>query len=118
MTEWRRDEYELLSQSSHLSYMAAVLTAVSKKLGETDKFASSMMGLASEQLPRILFYAAATTWYFSRMSNRTILGHNLDEALIVLDKENEWHQRHVAGRDTLSTVMLNHWKDTADHSAP
>jgi hypothetical protein len=117
MTEWRREEYKILSQSSHLSYIAAVLTAVSPKLREKEKYVPSMMGLASEYLPRTLFYAAATTWYFSRMSHTKILGYNLDEALVVVDKENEWHQRFVAGRDTLSTVMLNHWKDdTADAS--
>jgi hypothetical protein len=116
MTEWRREEYETLSQSSHLSYIAAVLTAVSPRLGE-EHCVPSMMGLASEQLPRTLFYAAATTWYFSRMSHSKILGHNLDETLVVLDKENEWHQMFIAGRDTLSIVMLNHWKnDSADPS--
>jgi hypothetical protein len=50
------------------------------------------------------------------MSNAKILGYNLDEALVVLDKENELHRRFVAGRDTLGTVMMNHWEEASDHS--
>ncbi len=115
LTAWRREEYEILSQSSHLSYMAAVLTSISPRGGE-ENYVPSMMGLASKNLPRTLFYAAATTWYFSRMSQNKVLGRNLDEALVVLDKENEWHQRFIAGRDTLSTVTLNHWRDAAEPS--
>jgi hypothetical protein len=111
MTQWRRQEYEILSQSSHLSYVAAVLTAVTQKLGEKGRYAPSFLGLASEGSPRTIFYAAASTWYFSRMSHDKLLGYDAAEALIVLDKENEWHQRLVAGRDTLSVVTLSHWKD-------
>ena len=111
MTQWRREEYEILSQSSHLSYLAAVLTAVSPKLGENENYVPSFLGLASEHLPRTIFYAAASTWYFSRMSHDKLLGYDAAEALVLLDKENEWHQRFIAGRDTLSAVTLIHWKD-------
>lgn len=33
MASWRREEYEILSQSSHLSYLAAALTSLSPDLG-------------------------------------------------------------------------------------
>lgn len=114
MTGWRREEYEILSQSSHLSFLSAVMTALSPKLGENNGFfVPSFMGLASAHLPRTLFYAAATTWYFSRMSHTRLIGHNLTDALVLLDKENEWHQRFIAGRDTLSSIVLNHWKSSS-----
>jgi hypothetical protein len=111
MTEWRRQEYEILSQSSHLSFVAAVMTTLAPKLGEKESLVPGFMGLASANLPRTLFYAAATTWYFSRMSHTKLLGYDLCDALVVLDKENEWHQRFVAGRDTLSAVVLANWKN-------
>lgn len=110
MTKWRREEYEILSQSSHLSFVVAALTAVSPKLGEEEVFAPAIFGQASAHSPRTIFYAAATTWYFSRMSNPVLLGKDPAECSIVLDKENEWHQRMVAGRDTLSDVTLRHWR--------
>jgi hypothetical protein len=109
MTRWRREEYEILAQSSHLSFLAAALTAVSPKLGDEDAFGPAIFGQASAYSPGTVFYAAATTWYFSRMSNPVLLGKSPSECAIALDKENEWHQRLVAGRDTLSDMMLKHW---------
>jgi hypothetical protein len=114
MTNWRRDEYEILSQSSHLSYIAAALTTLGLKHGDKKVFAPAMFGLASAHSPRTIFYAAATTWYFSRLSNRVLLGKKAEECAIVLDRENEWHQRMVAARDTLSDVMLKHWPSKTD----
>jgi len=109
LTKWRREEYEVLSQSSHLSYIAAALTSLSGKLGREEVIGPAIFGLASVHSPRTIFYAAATTWYFSRLSNSVLLGNKVGECAIVLDKENDWHQRMVAARDTLSDVMLKHW---------
>ncbi|CDX49093.1 conserved hypothetical protein [Mesorhizobium plurifarium] len=109
MMKWRRNEYEVLSQSSHLSYLAAALTAVSLKLDDEDIFAPAIFGLASAHSPRTIFYAAATTWHFSRLSNPVLLGKEAAKCAIVLDKENDWHQRMVAARDTLSDMTLKHW---------
>jgi hypothetical protein len=111
MTKWRREEYEILSQSLHLSFLAAALTAVCPKLGEKDAYVSGIFGQASAKSPRTIFYAAATTWYFSRMSNPILLGKAPAECTIVLDKENEWHQMYVSARDTLSDIVMRHWKD-------
>jgi hypothetical protein len=110
LAQWRQGEYEMLSQSSHLSYLAAVLTAVCPKLGEGETYAPGILGLASDHSLRTISYAARSTWYFSRMSNSQLLGKDSSQSLIVLDKENEWHQRMVAGRDTLSAVILEHWE--------
>jgi hypothetical protein len=110
MTQWRREEYEILSQSSHLSYLAAALTAVTPKLGDEERWGGAIFGRASAHSPRTVFYAAATTWYFSRMSNPVLLGKNPADCAIVLDKENKWHQMMVAARDTLCDVTLKHWK--------
>ena len=45
------------------------------------------------------------------MSHTKLLGYDFGDALVVLDKENDWHQRFIAGRDALSAVVLAHWKD-------
>jgi hypothetical protein len=109
MTAWRREEYEILSQSSHLSYLAACLTAVCPKLGEGETCAVGILGVASDLSLRTIEYAGKSTWYFSRVSYNRLLGEDPNKSLIVLDKENEWHQTMFAGRETLSTVALKHW---------
>lgn len=109
MTRWRLEEYEILSQSSHLSYRAAALTTLSQKLEDREAIAPALFGLASAYSPRTVHYAAATAWYFSRLSNPVLLGKRTGECVIVLDKENEWHQRMVAARDTLSDIMIKYW---------
>lgn len=48
------------------------------------------------------------------MSHSEILGYDTAKSLVVLNKENEWHQRFIAGRDTLSEVVLAHWKKEDD----
>ncbi|RWM04671.1 MAG: hypothetical protein EOR71_25995 [Mesorhizobium sp.] len=109
LTSWRRQEYEILSQSSHLSYLAAALTSLSPGLGDREIFAPAIFGRATTHSHRTIFYAAATTWYFSRLSNQVLLGKDAAECAILLDKENDWHQRMVAARDTLSHVTLKFW---------
>lgn len=111
MTQWRREEYEILSQSSHLSYPAAAFTVLAPKLGEETTVGMAFMGLATEYSLRTIYYAASATWYFSRMVHAKILGYDSAEALVVLDKENELHQMYVAFRDALSTVATAHWTD-------
>ncbi|RWL82022.1 MAG: hypothetical protein EOR67_18055 [Mesorhizobium sp.] len=109
MASWRREEYEILSQSSHLSYLAAALTSLSPELGDEDMFTTAIFGRATKNSHRTIFYAAATTWYFSRLSNQVLLGKDAAKCAILLDKENDWHQRMVAARDTLSHMMLKFW---------
>lgn len=109
ITSWRRQEYEILSQSSHLSYLAAALTSLSPGLGNEEMFATAIFGRATKHSHRTIFYAAATTWYFSRLSNQVLLGKDPAKCAILLDKENDWHQRMVAARDTLSHVTLKFW---------
>jgi hypothetical protein len=56
MTSWRREEYEVLSQSSHLSYAASILTSRTQPLGEgEEKLAVGIWGLASEWSHRTVF---------------------------------------------------------------
>jgi len=90
LTRWRLEEYEILSQSSHLSYLAAAFTAVCPKLGDGETCAPAILGLASELSVRTISYAASSTWYFSRMSNDRLLCRDSYQSLIVLDAENEW----------------------------
>lgn len=61
MTAWRREEYEVLSQSSHLSYAASVLTSRTQPLGHDEEgLQVSIWGMASEFSHRTIHYAAAT----------------------------------------------------------
>jgi hypothetical protein len=103
---WRRQEYEVLSQSSHLSYVAAFLTTLCPKLDDEETFVPGLFGQPNANSLRTVSYAAATTWYFSRMSMSKILGKDKDKCLIVLDAENEWHQRLFISHEALSAVFL------------
>jgi predicted DNA-binding ArsR family transcriptional regulator len=62
---------------------------------------------------RTISYAVWSTWYFSRKCVDTVLGKDQRRSLVVLDVENEWHQRVVAGSETLSTLALTHWNSMA-----
>jgi hypothetical protein len=111
MTSWRREEYEILSQSSHLSYTASVLTSRTQPLGEgEEKLAIGIWGVASEWSHRTVFYAAATTWYFSRYSYSHLIGRQPSEGLLTFDRADEWQRKIVLGRDVLADVVLAHWK--------
>jgi hypothetical protein len=111
MTSWRREEYEILSQSSHLSYTASVLTSRTQPLGEDEeKLAIGIWGMASEWSHRTVFYAAATTWYFSRYSYPHLIGRQPSEGVLTFDRADEWQRKIVLGRDVLADVVLAHWK--------
>ena len=111
LSDWRREEYEILSQSAHLSFVVAALTAYSFALGEDDSIKPACLGLATGSSIRTLSYAAKTTWYFSRLSFNVLLGRNKsDDRLLVLDRENDTHQKIVLLRDVLSEVIQNHWE--------
>jgi hypothetical protein len=112
LTAWRRQEYEILSQSSHLSYPASVFTSRSVALGESDDLARvAIWGQASESSKRTIFYASATTWHFSRYCYKHLIGRKPFEALIVLNKDDEWQRKIVLGRDVLHHLVSTHWND-------
>jgi hypothetical protein len=112
MMSWRREEYEILSQSSHLSYPAAFLTISTRPLGEgEDKREIGIWGMASEFSHRTVFYAAATTWHFSRYSHRHLIGRQPSEGLLTLDRADEWQRKIVLGRDVLDDLVSAHWED-------
>jgi hypothetical protein len=104
---WRRQEYEVLSQSSHLSYVAAFLTSVCPTLDDEERFVPGLFGQPNGNSLRTVAYAAATTWYFTRMSGSKILSKK--DCLLVLDAKNEWHQRIFISGEVLSTVFLENW---------
>ena len=112
MMAWRRQEYEILSQSSHLSYPASVFTSRTVALGQGDDVARiAVWGQASESSKRTMFYASATTWHFSRYCYQYLIGRKPTEALLVLDKNDEWQRKIVLGRDVLAHLVSAHWND-------
>lgn len=112
MTDWRRTEYEVLSQSSHLSYLAACMTCLPAQLTDHETHQVGILGRASANSIRTVSYAARTTWYFSRLGFPMIVGKDKDDGgLLQVDKENDWHQRIVIGRDVLSRVTVANWDD-------
>jgi hypothetical protein len=112
MTSWRREEYEILSQSSHLSYAASVLTSRTRPLGEgEDEREIGIWGVASEFSHRTIHYAAVTTWHFSRYSYRHLIGRQPSEGLLAFDREDEWQRKIVLGRDVLADLVSAHWED-------
>lgn len=110
MTAWRRQEYEILSQSSHLSFVAAFLTARSPSLDDTDKLVIGIFGSPTENSIRTISYAASTTWYFSRFSYNSLIGHEKSDSLLTLDRSDEWQQQLVIGREVLSRITLDYWE--------
>lgn len=110
LTEYRRREYEVMSQSSHLSYLAASMTCLPATIEDEGIFQVGIFGRTSASSHRTLSYGAMTAWYFSRLAVNKIIGSdNSDNALLTLDKEDENHQAIVIGRDVLSTIVLRHW---------
>jgi hypothetical protein len=112
LTKWRRREYEVLSQSAHLSYLAACMTCLPVSINDNEIHRVGILGRASANSCRTLSYATRTTWYFSRLSNLRLLGKSeSDGCLLVVDKEDENHRSIVIGRDVLSKVTLSHWDE-------
>jgi len=111
MTEYRRAEYEILSQSAHLSYVVSCLTSVAPVLGDPDYFRGAIFGLATENSVRTIHYAAATTWYFSRLGYNLILGRDSSKCLLTFDKESDLQRRIVVGREVISSITIGHWEE-------
>jgi hypothetical protein len=110
LTEWRRREYEVMSQSSHLSYLAAAMTCVPVSIEDDQVHRIGIFGRASGNSHRTIGYAARTLWYFCRMAYPKLLASTASEdALLVVNKEDENHQNIVFGWDVLSTVTRKHW---------
>jgi hypothetical protein len=110
MTALRREEYGILSQSAHLSYVAACLTAKAPVLGDLDSYRMAIFGLATENSHRTILYGAMTTWYFSRIAYDLILSpDSCSGSLLAFAKDNEWQRRIVIGRDVLSNITMKYW---------
>lgn len=114
LTEWRRAEYEVLSQSAHLSYLAAVMTCLPVSIDDDEVHRVGIFGRATANSQRPLSYAARTTWYFCRLSYGKLVGRSPeDDCLLVADKEDENHRSMVIGWEVLSTITRRHWNDQA-----
>lgn len=110
LTDWRRREYEVMSQSSHLSYLAATMTCLPATIEDDQIHKVGVFGRASANSHRTIGYAARTLWYFCRMAYPKILASELNEhTLLQVDKEDENHLSIVFGWDVLSTVTRRHW---------
>jgi hypothetical protein len=112
MMSWRREECEILSQSSHLSYEASVVTSRTHPLGESEeKLEVGIWGVASEASHRTIFYAAATTWHFSRYSYPHLIGRQSSDGLLIFDRTDEWQRKIVLGRNVLADLVSAHWEE-------
>lgn len=108
LTEWRRAEYEVLSQSAHLSYFVAAMTCLPVSIDNEETHGIGIFGRATANSNRTLSYAARTTWYFCRLSYNKLIGRSEeDSCLLVVDKEDENHRSVVIGSEVLSTVTLS-----------
>jgi hypothetical protein len=104
MTEYRLEEYEILSQSAHLSYVVSCLTAMAPVLGDANSFRHAIFGLATEHSVQTLRLAATTTWYFSRFGYNSILGRDASKCLLAFDKESDMQRRIAVGREVISSI--------------
>lgn len=108
MTEYRRNEYDVLSQFSHLSYIAAGMASLVEEIKNEGHCAVGVFGAASTHSYRTVHYAMFTTWYFSRMINPVILGKETGKYVILLNRDDEWHQKMWVASKVLSEIMLEH----------
>jgi hypothetical protein len=114
LTEFRRGEYEVLSQSAHLSYLAAAMTCLPVSIENEDTQQVGILGRATANSRRTLSYAAHATWYFSQLSCGKLLGGGPEaNSLLVVNKEDENHRSVIIGRDVLATVTRTHWHEQA-----
>ncbi|TXH06419.1 MAG: hypothetical protein E6R07_01135 [Nevskiaceae bacterium] len=110
MTAWRRREYEVMSQSSHLSYLAAAMTCAPTTIEDAEFHGIGIFGMASANSHRTIGYAARTAWYFCRLSYNKFIGPiGSADSLLVVDKDNENHQAIVIGWEVLSEIVRKHW---------
>jgi hypothetical protein len=117
MTAWRREEYEVMSQSSHLSYLAACMTCFPASLENEDMHVWGVFGHPSANSHRTIGYAARTTWYFSRLALTKVLGSaGSKDSLLTWDQENQDHQILVLGGNVLSRLVLKYWDTNASRS--
>ena len=111
LTEWRRQEYEVMSQSSHLSYLASTMTCLPELIDREEQYGIGIFGRASANSHRTVSYAARMIWYFSRVSYNKIIGSvNSKDSLLTVNKEDENHQSIVIGAEVLSAITLKYWK--------
>lgn len=112
LVTWRREEYEILSQSAHLSYLAAFITTNTPDLEQSDILKIGIFGQASSASHRTIFYAATTIWYFSRMSHNYLIGKDdTSKSLLILGRPDEWQCKMVYARDVLQKLVQANWDD-------
>jgi hypothetical protein len=110
-TAWRREEYEVMSQSSHLSYLAACMTCLPASMEDDEIHQFGVFGVASSHSHRTIGYAARTAWYFSRLSYRKLIGPvGSTDSLLVGEQKNEFHRNIIVGWEVLSRLTLKYWR--------
>lgn len=108
LTAFRRQEYEILSQSSHLSFVGAVLTVHTPKLGEPEAIQRGPLGGANDFSIRTLQYAIFATWHFCRFAYGEIVTKD-ELGLVRHDAKDEWHVRLFVGREVFSDIVMKYW---------
>ncbi len=110
LTEWRREEYEVMSQSSHLSYLASVMTCLPASIENEEEHGLGIFGRVSANSHRTIGYAARMLWYFSRISYNKLIGpSDSSDSLLILNIEDENHQTLVIGAKVFSQITMKHW---------
>lgn len=110
LAQWRRTEYVVLSESAHLSYVAAAVTCMPSSILD-GQHGFGVLGRVSNFSIRTLVYAAKTTWYFSQLSSIWLVSTKDDSGLLSLESERKYGRLIVAGREVLSEVIRTHWDD-------
>ena len=110
LSEWRKDNYEILSQSVHPSYLTSFLTCFAPNHEDQESLEPAFLGMASANSKLTISYAAITLWYFSRFGYLYIFeGKGNLPSLVGLDKFDESHRFILIGRDVLSRLTLKYW---------
>lgn len=98
LTEWRNREYQILSQSSHLSFLGAMMTCLSPNSVDPDILRLRLLGGLTLSSRRTLGYAATITWHVLRLVKAKFLPINeSDKPLLTISLQDPISQRIMAG---------------------
>lgn len=110
LSEWRKVNYDILSQAVHPSYLTSVLNCFAPNHEDQEALEPAFLGKSSSNSKLTISYAAITLWYFSRFGYLYIFeGKGNIPSLVGLDKFDESHRFVLIGRDVLSRLTLKYW---------
>jgi len=113
LMEWRRREYEVLSQSSHLSILGATMTCLRPELNTPETLRLGIFGGPTLNSRRTLQYAVGISYHFGRLISGQLAAGSSSRSAARLQKESNLTARLAeTGFAVLSEATTRHASDT------